>query len=132
MYLIDTNIFLELFLGQSKAEQTFTFLKKVCEGKITAYISRFSLYSIEIILTRNEKITELQKFLDILRHAEGIKILNTDFTDDKLILENMKKWKLDFDDSIQYYLCKTHELTMVSFDDDFDATDLKRVEPQNV
>ena len=39
------------------------------------------------------------------------------------------KYNLDFDDAYQYVAAKKYSLKLVSFDSDFDATDVERVEP---
>jgi len=53
MFLIDTNIFLELFLNQKRAEEVSRFLKeKLNKG---FYISKFTFYSLEIILLSRPK-----------------------------------------------------------------------------
>lgn len=53
MYLLDTNIWLELLLNQEKAEEVKVFLEKIKDKDI--YITSFSLYSICIFLTRLKK-----------------------------------------------------------------------------
>ena len=132
MYLLDTNIFLELLLGQEKTASVIRLLERAVKGEIATYITRFSLYSVEIILVRNDKLEELRKFLEILGHAKEIKILNTNTYDDQKVLDVMEKWNLDFDDAIQYYLCKSFKLELISFDKHFDKTDIKRIEPSGV
>ncbi len=53
MYLVDTNIFLELLLEQEKANFVRTFLRKVDSCEIN--LSELSLYSIGIILFKLKK-----------------------------------------------------------------------------
>ena len=50
MYLVDTNVWLELFLEQEKAAEVRRFFQQV-EARLIA-ITEFSLYSIGVILTR--------------------------------------------------------------------------------
>ncbi len=52
MYLVDTNIFLEILLGQDKSSVCKDFLNKN-DDKI--FISDFSLHSIGVILFRFKK-----------------------------------------------------------------------------
>jgi len=47
----------------------------------------------------------------------------------KTLKDISEKYNLDFDDSYQYLIAKTNNLTLISFDKDFDKTDLKRIEP---
>lgn len=53
MYLVDTNIWLELLLEQEKEEEVRRFFQSV-EARLLS-ISDFSLYSIGIILTKLKK-----------------------------------------------------------------------------
>ena len=50
MFLIDTNVWLELLLEQENSNQVRAFLESVDADQLA--ISEFSLYSIGIILTR--------------------------------------------------------------------------------
>lgn len=60
MYLVDTNIFLEIFLGQDKKDECKAFLKENI-GKFS--ISDFSLHSIGIILFRNDMNSSFTDFI---------------------------------------------------------------------
>ena len=53
MYLIDSNIWLELLLDQKKAGEVKLFFERVKIDDI--HISEFSIYSIGIILSRYKK-----------------------------------------------------------------------------
>ena len=59
MFFIDVNIILEVLLEQERYKECEEFLEKVRGGEIDASISRFSLYSIELIMVRYGKIEEL-------------------------------------------------------------------------
>ncbi|MBN2466385.1 PIN domain-containing protein [candidate division WOR-3 bacterium] len=43
-----------------------------------------------------------------------------------------KRFKLDIDDAYQYVAAKRHDLTLVSFDADFDRTDRGRKTPADI
>ena len=45
------------------------------------------------------------------------------------VINAQKKFSLDFDDAYQYVSAQKNELKLVSFDTDFDKTDLKRFTP---
>ena len=130
MILIDANIFLEILLQQSRYRECEEFLEKVRKGEIDAFISRFSLYSIELIMIRYGKMNELRIFLSLLSTFRGLTIISTSPIDNLHILEVMKKFNLDFDDALNYYIVKKYQLKgIVSFDKHFDKTDIKRLEP---
>ncbi len=44
----------------------------------------------------------------------------------------MELFKLDFDDAYQYSAAEKYALTLVSFDGDFDGTELRRKMPHEV
>ena len=71
MYLLDTNIFLEILLKQEKSEECKNFLKTNIDS---IFISDFALHSIGVILFRYNKHKTYQDFIkDILSQ---IRILN--------------------------------------------------------
>ena len=129
MYLIDTNIFLEFLLEQDKNGECIALFKKVISGNLKASISRFSLYSIEILLTKTNKLEALKKFLIIIKNSKGLRIINTDISDDEQIVELMIEYNLSFDDALNYYICKTLNLKIISYDKHFDKTPIKRLTP---
>lgn len=68
MYLVDTNIFLEILLNQKKQDACRKFLETNV-GNL--HISDFSLHSIGVILFRNNKEEIFKKFLkDIIPNLE--------------------------------------------------------------
>ncbi len=62
----------------------------------------------------------------------GMMILS--LSPDELIeLNNVSvKFNLDFDDSYQYLAARIHHLQLISFDNDFNKTDINKKEPQAI
>ena len=102
MHLIDTNIFLEFLLGQKRKDECVSLIKKAISGDLRINITRFCIYSIEIALSRDKKIDELKNFLAIIRSSKGIKIINSDITDDEQIIDLMKKYNTNENNASQY------------------------------
>ena len=48
------------------------------------------------------------------------------------VIENIKKFKLDFDDSYQYTVAQKFDLTIVTFDKDFHAKGIKKKSPEEI
>lgn len=121
MYLIDTNVFLEILLSQQRHETCKIFLDANI-GSI--YITDFSLHSIGVILFRNAKEDIFQKFAeDVISNIEVIglqKELYNELTGIKRTLG------LDFDDAYQYRVAKEYGLEIVTMDRDFEKT-MKKV-----
>ncbi|MCS7014173.1 MAG: PIN domain-containing protein [Chloroherpetonaceae bacterium] len=126
-YLVDTNVFLEVLCEQQKADAAEHFLK----ARSARYLccSVFSLDSIGIILHRQKKMNVFRQFVQDLV-SSNLNVLGLMPSEYLLLEESISKWGLDFDDAYQYTLAKKHGLELVSFDADFDRTDLKRIEPQ--
>jgi predicted nucleic acid-binding protein len=114
MYLVDTNIFLEILLTQEKQEVCRKFLE-VNVGSL--YISDFSLHSIGVILFRNNREEVFKKFLkDIIPNLEITTLPKVSYED---LAEIKKKSGLDFDDAYQYQVAKDRDLKIVTMDKDF-------------
>ncbi|MGE5344170.1 MAG: type II toxin-antitoxin system VapC family toxin [Candidatus Omnitrophota bacterium] len=129
MYLIDTNIFLEALLDQEKADVVRSFFQFVDLDDM--YISDLALHSIGIILFKLKKTKLFISFLkDMIENGMTILSLNTNELAelDKVVA----KFNLDFDDSYQYLVAKVHHLQLISFDSDFNKTDINKKEPQAI
>ena len=114
MFLVDTNIFLEILLTQEKQEACRKFLE-VNVGSL--YISDFSLHSIGVILFRNNKEEVFKKFLkDIIPNLEITTLLKMSYEN---LAEVKKKLGLDFDDAYQYQVSRERNLKIVTMDKDF-------------
>jgi predicted nucleic acid-binding protein len=127
MFLVDTNIWLELLLEQEKAEEVKNFLQNRESRELA--ITEFSLYSIGIILNKFGKIAVFKDFITdtIIKSSVNRICLNANQL--KSCADTMKKFSLDFDDSYQYVAAIHYNCTLVSFDSDFDGTDLIREIP---
>ena len=132
MYLIDTNIILEFLLGQEKSDECLNLIETFAYNKVPIFISRFGVYTIEIIMMINKKQDSLTKFIDFLMAYNNIRLLSTDENDDKEIIKISDKYKLDFDDALHYFLSTKYNLKLISFDKHFDKTDIIRLEPKNI
>ena len=130
MYLVDTNIFLEIFLEQEKANEAERFLKEVPTEHL--HVSDFTLYSIGIILFKQRKYDTFSEFVEDVFVRGGITLLRLSFFDFEEAIKASKKFNLDFDDAYQYTLAKKYNLKIVSFDSDFDRTDTGRILPMQV
>ncbi|MFA4669688.1 PIN domain-containing protein [Pyrococcus kukulkanii] len=62
----------------------------------------------------------------------GVTVLRLSVFDFKDVIRASKKFNIDFDDAYQYVLAKKYSLKIVSFDSDFDKTDLGRLLPSQV
>ena len=58
-YLIDTNIFLELMLSQSRGEECKKLLTMLRDGRVEGVITDFTIHSIIVLMDRFKKIREL-------------------------------------------------------------------------
>lgn len=114
MYLVDTNIFLEILLKQAKSQKCKDFLdQNVSDLSITD----FSLHSIGVILFKQNEDDLFSKFLnDTLPKVNLTSLPKEQY---KEVLTNRKKQKLDFDDAYQYTVCKHYGFKLATMDQDF-------------
>lgn len=131
MYLIDTNIFLEILLEQEKSKECEELISRLNQIEEYFYVSSFTLHSIEVVMTKQNKTDALREFLlDIL--SSRIIQIGTNAMDELNALKIMGKLNLDFDDALQTYICEKHKLKIISFDRHFDKTSIKRLEPKDI
>lgn len=124
MFLIDTNVWIEVLLEQEKSSQVRAFFEAVDADQLA--ISEFSIYSIGIILTRLKKDEIFQDFLSDTIEDSGIRVVRLDAAGLKQALAFGREFHLDFDDAYQYAAAVYHGLILISFDSDFDKTKLGR------
>jgi predicted nucleic acid-binding protein len=114
MYLIDTNIFLEILLSQPQ--------KDICKGFLVTnaehlYISDFSLHSIGVILFRNNKELVFKKFVkDVIQKVQILSLSEEAYEE---LSDKKKRFGLDFDDAYQFMIAKEYALAIVTQDKDF-------------
>ena len=130
MYLLDSNIFLELLLDQERADDVEKLLRSVPRKKF--HISEFSLYSVGIVLFRRKLFDVFVRFVEDLIITGGICLLRLSSDDAKGLAEAARRFGLDFDDAYQYVVAERYGLTIVSFDGDFDRTELGRKTPEDL
>jgi len=127
MYLLDTNILLELLLDQDRADQVEQFMRTIPREKL--HISDFSLYSIGVILIRRKLFETFVQFQNDLIIRGGVRLLRLSVQDMKTIASIAQKFNFDFDDAYQYTVAEQYGLTIISFDGDFDRTEKGRRSP---
>ena len=125
--LLDTNIFLEVMLGQRQAGAAQQVLAQGQKHEL--FLSEFSLHSIGCHLFRRGKMVEFKQFFHDIVEVAGIQIAVLAEHQYDLVADAATRFRLDFDDAYQYAVAKSQGLSSVSFDADFDRTDLARQTP---
>ncbi len=114
MFLVDTNIFLEILLNQAKKDNCKNFLDS---NKSDIKITDFSLHSIGVILFKYGKGNIFQKFVeDVIPQTQ---ILSLPIELYKELANVIKNMNLDFDDAYQYRIAKYYGVKVVTMDSDF-------------
>ena len=127
MYLLDTNIALELLLDQEKADEVERFLRNTSPE--SPHLSEFALYSLGIVLLRRKMHDTFLQSVDDLLVTGGIRLVRLGVEDMQDIVRASWRFNLDFDDAYQYVADEKYNLALVSFDDDFDHTERGRKTP---
>ena len=130
MYLLDSNIFLELLLDQERTDDVERLLRSVPRERL--HISEFSLYSVGIVLFRRKLFDVFIRFVEDLIITGGVRLLRLSADDAPRLVEVARQFNLDFDDAYQYVVAERYGLTIVSFDADFDRTGRGRKVPKDL
>lgn len=130
MLQVDANVWLELLLQQERAEEVQGFLDVVPLDELA--ITEFSICAIGLLLTRAKRDDLFMRFVSDLLLDTGITRIALDGMGLKDTVVARKRFGLDFDDAYQYVAAEKHDLTLVSFDADFDRTDRVRKTPADV
>jgi hypothetical protein len=130
VYLLDTNIFLELLLEQSNSDSVRALLTSKDPEELS--ISDLAFHSIGIILYQKNAAHLFSDFIRDLFGDGGIAIISLGCEDMERLEHVSTTFNLDFDDAYQYVIAEKFGLDLVSFDTDFDRTDRKRIIPADI
>lgn len=130
MYLVDTNVWLERLLEQERAEEVAQFLDRTPSERL--FISDFAFHSLGVILTRFNKMEALRRFVQDAFIDRAVTLIHLGPEDTQRMLDVMEQFKLDFDDAYQYVAAEKYNLTLVSFDGDFDRAERGRKIPAEI
>ena len=112
--LVDTNIFLEILLGQAGRKKCETFLQG--EGG-AAWISDFTLHSIGVLLFHQKRPDLFDKFVaDTLPQFTILSLSETGYSK---LTEVNSRHGLDFDDAYQFSVARENSLAIATQDKDF-------------
>jgi len=129
-YLVDTNVWLERLLDQEKSEVAAKFFDLIPTSEL--FVSDFSIHSIGVILSRLKKYTVFEKFIDDLFINGDIEMLSLDTIDLLDVVSNIQLYHLDFDDSYQFSIAQKYDLTIVTFDKDFNIEGIRKNSPEEL
>ncbi len=92
----------------------------------------FALFSIGVVTSRLKRIEAWLAFLHETISRDAVGIIRLQPPDMERLVAVMGRFGLDFDDAYQYVAAEKHDLTLVSFDRDFDRTDRGRKTPADL
>ena len=129
-YQLDTNILLEFLLDQEKADDVERFLSVVPHESL--FVTEFSVHSVGVLLLRRKLHAGFVRFVDDLLVTGAITMIRLETEDLLSVSKTAELAGLSFDDAYQYVAAEKHNLTLVSFDADFDRTERGRKTPAEI
>jgi len=131
MYLVDTNVILEVLFDRAKANYSLAFLKLIWQGDIEGYITDYSVHSIAVVLEHKGRKHLIPDVLHSLSTFKGLTLLQATIHQMEEIARLSEKTGLDFDDAYQLFFARRMGLKVVSYDHHFDRH-TSRLEPQDI
>ena len=128
--LIDSSVLLEFLLDQERADEVARFFEGTPRAAL--YVTDFAFHSVALILVSRKRGEALARFVKDLLGIRRVTLLR--LTPDEVVSLAARTGELglDFDDAYQYVAAEKHDLTLVSFDADFDRTDRGRKTPADI
>jgi predicted nucleic acid-binding protein len=130
MYLVDTNVWLERLLDQTRSDEVGYFLEHTLSEHLS--ITDFAFHSIGVILSRLNRMEVLLRFVQDAFIDGAIALIHLEPGDTERLAHVTEEFSLDFDDAYQYVAAEKYDLALVSFDSDFDHTERGRKTPAKV
>jgi len=134
-FLVDANVFLEVELGQQKADACERVLRKFQRGELEGTVVDFAIDTIVIIMEKyGKKWNEIRTFLSSFLGYKGLRVYSSTLLDRIKATNHAKNLDLDFDDALAFQVMKTNEITnVISYDKDFDAVPgIRRLLPEDL
>ena len=128
--LIDTNIILEMILDQARADEARALLIQTEEHEF--FLSDYSLHSIGLLLFRRKQHHTFRQFLNDMIVRAGMVVVSVPAGELESVIAAAQRFNLDFDDAYQYVAAERYNLTLVSFDSDFDRAERGRKTPAEI
>lgn len=130
MYLIDTNVWLERLLDQERSEDVRRFLDATPTERL--FVTDFAFHSIGVVLSKLNRTDALIRFVRDAFVDGAVALVHLEPEDTERIVAVAQQFNLNFDDAYQYMAAEKHGLTIISFDADFERTELGRTTPAEV
>lgn len=125
-FLVDANVWIEVFLDQAQADVAQSFLQAASPGQLA--ITDFALFACALRFRRSRARDAFPRLLREIEAAEA-EILRLTLPELGRVWRITFELRLDFDDAYQYTAAQVRGLELVSFDADFDATPRPRLTP---
>ena len=130
MYLLDTNIWLERLLNQENSAVVGDLLPPLSPTEIC--LTDFTLHSIGVICDRLKQIEIFQQFVQDVVIDGNVQIVGVPLDTLGDVVKAIDQFNVDFDDAYQLVAARNIPASIVSFDRDFDKTDLGRLTPAQI
>ena len=130
MYLLDTNIWLERLLNQENSAVVGELLTTLSPTEIC--MTDFTLHSIGVICDRLKQIEIFQQFVQDVVIDGNVQIVGVPLDTLGDVVKAIDQFNVDFDDAYQLVAARNIPASIVSFDRDFDKTDLGRLTPAQI
>ncbi len=129
---IDANIFLEIFLKDSKAEKCEQFLKKLQEEGRAAVTTDFIIYSCLLVVQNNSKNGKIMRnVISFFNSYPPLRIIRPSLEDCYHAIGLMEAKNLDFDDSLVVACMARYEIEeLASLDRHFNK--IKEIKKSNL
>jgi predicted nucleic acid-binding protein len=130
VYLVDTNVWLERLLDQTRANEVGHFLDRISSERL--FITDFAFHSIGVVMVRLNRKDGLSRFVQDTLIEGAVSLIHLEPGDTQHLLRIIEQFGFDFDDAYQYSAAEKYNLTIVSFDSDFDRTPRGRKTPAEI
>ncbi len=127
MFLLDSNCWMQIIRQREHADEVRQLLENVPPDRL--FISIYSVHSIGTILVGRKWIPGYADFLRRASIGLDVQVLTIPVSQLGLVEDVCLKHQLDFDDAYHYVVAELNDLSLVSFDTDFDKTPRGRLTP---
>jgi predicted nucleic acid-binding protein len=126
-FLLDANCWLQTVRQRPHANEVAKFLADVPVDRV--FITDLAVHSVAIVMGRFKMLGDVPNFFAVCGFGRTIRVLSLEVSIVSQVVQTAAIYGLDFDDAYQYSASEAHDLSIVSFDADFDRTPRGRLTP---
>jgi predicted nucleic acid-binding protein len=130
IYLLDSDVMLHYFENKEHTKSVENLFDKINRGQFKAIISNEAIQAVKEAFLLKNLIEELNRFYESITELSNLSVYYLSVDEEKYIIQIMYKFRINYLQALHYYICKKHNIKLISFNDVYKTIpDIKLIQP---